>query len=293
MSDSQPQAAPSKPECRVCRYIKNSIRNLVTRFYVFIFARPKMQRINDEIFQLALRSRGYNNCCDFKTTGEAIFLRRLSRHRPKLCIDVGANAGRYSEALLMQTDAQVIAFEPLAGPFQSLLALGRRYPNRLIAVNEGLADRRAELELYYGDNNTELASFSCEARQIYYVEAVNTKTVKVPVDTLDNYFHKYRTESFGEIDLLKIDTEGYEYEVLVGAQKTLRHHRPKFVQLEYNWHHLLRDHSFLRLSGLLPGYTPHQVLPHGGGLIKRDSRAPESNIFHYSNFVFVRNDISI
>ena len=37
----------------------------------------------------------------------------------------------------------------------------------------------------------------------------------------------------------------------------------------------------------------HQLLPHGKVLFNIDPKRPESNIYHYSNFVFVRNDLTM
>ncbi len=85
----------------------------IAKIYIFIFARPSTQPLNNLILQLALRGRGYNNCCDPKTTDEAIFIKLLAKNNPTLCIDIGANKGHYSEVLLSETNAVIIAFKPL------------------------------------------------------------------------------------------------------------------------------------------------------------------------------------
>ena len=249
-----------------------------------------MQRFNNRLLLLAWRARGYHNFGNFAATGEQVFLKLLSRHDPRVCIDVGANKGGYSEALLTLTRCVVIAFEPLPQAFQSLVRLQKRFPNRLIAINEGLADRAAELELHFGAGDSPLASFSTEINEIDYVGSENRNIVKVRANTLDTFFQGH-SHDFGDIDLLKIDTEGFEYEVLKGAQNTIRERKPKFVQIEWNWHQLFRGHSLFELASLLPNYVPYQMLPYG--LSKRDSRMPESNIYDFSNFVFVRRDISL
>ena len=56
----------------------------------------------------------------------------------------------------------------------------------------------------------------------------------VPVITLDSYYTKNLKGIFESLDLLKIDTEGFEYEVLMGAQQTILELKPKFIQMEYN-----------------------------------------------------------
>ena len=252
-----------------------------------------MQALNDAVLDLALHGRGYKNDFDPKSSGEEIFLKLLRKHNPQLCIDVGANKGVYSEILLGLTRCKIIAFEPLPKAFNILSRLQTRFPNRLIAVNKGVGDVNAELDLHFGAEDSELASFSREANEIAYVRESNKNTMKVEVTTLDSFFATSTNLDLQQIDLLKIDAEGYEYEVLVGAKETIENRRPKFIQIEYNWHQLFKAQSLYKLASLLPNYVPYQLLPYGTGLSRVDARRPESNIYHYSNFVFVRSDVTI
>ena len=45
-------------------------------------------------------------------------------------------------------------------------------------------------------------------------------------------------------------------------------------------------------SKFLEGYDLYQLLPFGKKLIRVDPIRPETNIFHLSNFVYIRKDIS-
>jgi FkbM family methyltransferase len=262
----------------------------VSRAYMALLARPSGQPLNDAILHLALRARGYNNFSDPRATGEDHFIDLLASTSPTLCVDVGANRGAYSAALLTRTNARVIAFEPLPGAFEALSTLASRHPGRLQAVNMGVGARCETLTLHHGTDDSELASFSPEVQGLDYVGRHNVHALDVPVVTLDSYFAGPEGAGVEAIDLLKIDTEGFEYEVLLGARETLARLRPRFVQIEYNWHQLFRDCSLRKLAGLLPGYVAYQLLPHGGGMVRRDVDRPESNIPYFSNFVFVRAD---
>jgi hypothetical protein len=117
--------------------------------------------------------------------------------------------------------------------------------------------------------------------------------MKVEVVTLDRFLETATGLDLRQIDLVKIDTEGYEYEVLLGARETIEKRKPKFIQIEYNWHQMFKAQSLFTLASLLPNYVVYQLLPHGTGLNRVDASKPESNIYHYSNFVFVRSDIRI
>ena len=263
---------------------------ILVSVYIFIFARPRLQKINRLILRAALRGSGYNNFSSIKLSGEDAFIDALCKTSPKLCLDIGANKGGYSDQLLKKTNSFVFAFEPLPKAYKSLSELKEKYPNRFDCANIGLSSSDGVLALSYGDEDSELASFSQEINGINYVGCHNINQMDVQVYSLDSYYKKYLAGRFNELDLIKIDTEGYEYEVLLGAQLLIEELRPKFIQIEYNWHHLFRGHTLKMLSEILPHYDPYQLLPYGRGLIWRDASLPETNIFHYSNFVFVRND---
>ena len=269
------------------------IYNFISKFYVYIFARPSTQFVNNAILHLALRGRGYVNFGDSKATGEAIFIDLLAKTNPKLCIDIGANKGHYSETLLLKTGGYIVAFEPLPKAFESLSRLKAKYPNRFEAVNVGVGQKEGVLDLFYGEEDSEHASFSEEVKKVDYVGVQNKNIMMVPVTTLDTYFENNLVSEFDSIDLIKIDTEGFEYEVLMGAKNTISLFKPKLIQIEYNWHQLFRNHSLQKIAELLPDYSAYQMLPHGSGLIKRDLSRPESNIYHYSNFVFIRDGFYI
>lgn len=275
--------------CALARQTFNCIYQAFSKLYLFLFARPSTQKFNDLVLQLALRGRGYNNCCDHASTGEATFIRMLAKTNPKLCIDVGANKGVYSKVILETTQADVFAFEPLPKAFEQLKSLELAYPGRFVCKNVGIGDKSATLELFYGTEDSELATFSKDVNQIDYVGSHNVNKMCVPIISLDSLLDEL-VEKHKSIDLLKIDTEGYEYEVLVGAQKTISILKPRFIQIEYNWHQLFRLQSLRSIANLIPDYYAYQMLPFGGGLVLRDLNSPESNIYHYSNFVFIRKD---
>jgi FkbM family methyltransferase len=251
-------------------------------------ARPSMQVINNIFLHLALQGRGYNNCCDPKISGELFLIKTIAKNNPKLCIDVGANKGLYSKNLLEWTGADVIAFEPLRGPYTTLNKLKDLYGNRLHAYNFGIGAKDESLDLYYSEEATELASFSPEVNGVDYVGKHNVNKIQVEVITLDRFYESFLKERYNKLDLLKIDTEGFEYEVILGAKTLIDKLKPNFIQIEFNWHQLFRNKTLKSFQDLLPDYELAQLLPHESGMVRRDANKPEVNIFHYSNFVFIR-----
>jgi FkbM family methyltransferase len=286
---------------------------MLNKILHFIYARPSMQRHNNRRLKFALRARGYDNCCDFKASGEQFFLNFLAKQYPvNLCIDIGANKGEYTQIILSaMPTAQVIAFEPQPIACESLKKIQSEFKNRLTIVNKAVGEKPSYMDLFYREKASGLASFYKEnasglthlnnktikdttnINDLHKIAKINRlKKIKVKVVTLDSFVtskeFKFKPK---EIDLIKIDTEGYEYEVLLGMKKIISKIRPKFIQIEHNRHHLFKNQSLYMHALLMTGYTPYQLLKYG--MQKINPLSSESNFFHYSNFVFVRNDISI
>ena len=247
------------------------------------FSRPEASSLNDVLLSCALRARGYNNFRSDAESGEEFFLTKiLAPTNPKLCIDIGANVGNYSAMLLEFTQARVISFEPLPKAFVELEKKISTYGTRAILENKGIGEKNEKLVIHYSNEATSHASFSVEVKNVPYVK--NDRQVEVDVVSLDSYLKKM---DYPKLDLIKIDTEGFESEVLKGATESILRCQPKFIQLEFNWHQLFRNTSLSYFSEILKNYSVFQLLP--GGWIERNPKDPLSNIYHFSNFVFVRH----
>ena len=149
-------------------------------------------------------------------------------------IDVGANVGLFTLALRSASALPIIAYEPQ--PFLSKLLRSNIAYNRLTNVELRMmacgADR-GEIAFSTGLNGSVVPQTASakepSADQSGGVGDLEAEVksaqvggvVKVPVVTLDeNLAH------LEKIALLKIDCEGYEFEILRGAQKLLQRHRP-------------------------------------------------------------------
>lgn len=263
----------------------NYLGKLAVKSYSHLASKKRFQNINDKILNVALRCRGYNNYLDYESSGEKYFLENvLPSIKPTVCIDVGANIGTYASLLLQNTEANIYSFEPLKESFESLLSLKTAFPTRFFPINNGVGEKNETLSIYYNDESSTLASFVEATNNVSYVK--NEKTQKIHVISLDSFFMDGIVK---EIDFIKIDTEGFEYQVLLGSQRIIDQFKPKFIQVEYNWHQLFSGQSLLALSKLLDEYQPCQLLK--DRLEIRDPKDPLANIYLFSNFIFVRNDL--
>lgn len=149
-------------------------------------------------------------------------------------IDVGANVGLFTLALRTASSLPIIAYEPQ--PFLSKLLRSNVAYNRLAGVELRMVAcgaGRGEIAFSTGLNGSVVlqtdAAKAPPAGQSggsgdLEAEAKSAQVggvVKVPVVTLDEDLAHLE-----KIALLKIDCEGYEFEILRGAQKLLQRHRP-------------------------------------------------------------------
>jgi len=121
-----------------------------------------------------------------------------------------------------------------------------------------------------------------------FVGKSNRNKIKIEVKKLDDISSLFKKR----IDFIKIDTEGYEKNVLDGAVKLLKKHKPKFIQLEFNWHQLIKNQTLRNLSKLIYFSDVYRILPNNFGIIKIDPSRPENNIYHLSNYIFINKNIS-
>lgn len=136
----------------------------------------------------------------------------LGAASPITAFDVGANKGQTIDALTSAfPNATIHAFEPSPQTFAQLAPLAS---NRIRLNQCGVGSAAGELEFNENDQSA-LSSFLPLGPGGW---GSITGTVKVPVTTIDEYASKNRID---HIHLLKIDTQGFDLEVIKGASKMM------------------------------------------------------------------------
>tara|TARA_R110002049_G_scaffold72490_2_gene187098 strand:+ start:111148 stop:111879 length:732 start_codon:yes stop_codon:yes gene_type:complete len=149
-----------------------------------------------------------------------------------LCIDIGGNKGQTVE-LFQSTfrDPTIHVFEPtsrLASLIQS------RFQPPAVTVHQlavGDAEGEADLQCYSADDMNSLLTLNTHSHELF--EGVKaTGTERVRVCRLDDYLAEVGLAS---VDLLKIDTQGFDGRVLRGAANLLNGGSVKAVMVEMNF----------------------------------------------------------
>lgn len=142
-------------------------------------------------------------------------------------IDIGGFKGDWTvEILKYMPNSKVFIFEPNVENFDYLK---QRFSNNqsIEIINQGVGDSCRE-QKYFNlksfDGVREMSGFV--KREIYDNYEFDELDIEiVNLDSLDI--------SNEEIDFLKIDVEGYEYNVISGMKEMLKNSKVKFIQFEY------------------------------------------------------------
>ena len=242
------------------------------------------------ILHFSLKISGYKNFGNFYDTGEDYIFNLIKKHKIKKCLDIGAHVGKFSKKLLENKDINVIAFEPMKKTYLELKKMEKSYKNQFRCFNIALSNRIENTKIFYTNPSSQLSSIAINLNKINFLKNKKVKKQNIKTNTLDNFVLKNKKLFEKKIDYIKIDTEGNDLKVLIGASKTILKHKPKLIQIEMNYHYLFSGENLYQFSKLLKGYEVYQIMPFNNGLLKIDPSRPENNIFHLSNFFFKKKN---
>ena len=204
-------------------------------------------------------------------------LKVLSNHlKPdSVFIDIGANFGLYSliASQYISEKGTIFSFEPFPENYKSLCTnLSLNNLQRITAENTAVGSETGTLKLYYNSQEKNLGMVSSNQTQ-------NSDFMTVNKTCLDDYL---KSKSLEKITFIKIDVEGFEYEVLQGMKQTLQQYNP-IILIE-----VLDSKSENEVSN-----KPHELLCEMG--YKRFFIDDNGNLLSYSqnqerkNYLYKRN----
>jgi FkbM family methyltransferase len=200
---------------------------------------------------------------------------RLNSHNVDLVLDVGAAVGAYAKELRrFGYEGRIVSFEPLTAAFAVLRTASESDP-LWVAVKSALGDEDSETEINVAgnsDSSSLLPMLETHRGVAPHANYVGVETIRV--QRLDDAARaEVRTASS---PFLKIDTQGFERDVLLGAKETL----PQVVGIEIELSFvplyegsMLADEAISHLYSLgfsLDGVEPGLRHPETGKLLQAD-----------------------
>jgi FkbM family methyltransferase len=152
-------------------------------------------------------------------------------NQDSIVIDAGANVGTFSIfAASIATHGHIYAFEPTASTFSLLEKNAQNFPYNITCVNSGLGEAVSEknilnLGMGSGGNVIEDSPFYKNSN------ADEGKLEKVTIITIDQFVAE---NNIPRVDFIKIDTEGYEANILRGAAETIKKFKPVIAMSAYH-----------------------------------------------------------
>ena len=166
-------------------------------------------------------------------------------------IDVGANIGEFSliAAEKVGPSGKIVAIEPL---FETVTSLKENLElngfQNFTILECAVGSKSSKMTLYKKNINATLGMLDPITGEDNMV-----KSTKINVETIDNIIS---SEKIDKVRMLKIDVEGYEYEVLLGCQDSFRQNKIDNILCEIHKKYLEKKgikeniiYSFLKENG--------------------------------------------
>lgn len=183
--------------------------------------------------------------------------------------DIGANVGVYSILASVNAGAKSITVEPIPVTYNHLNANVKinNAEDLILTIQAGVGDEESMLRFTKNNDTTN----SVALNQL----EDDGNTVLVPVKKMDDIFNT-ATPS-----VLKIDVEGFEWQVLHGGQRILSDNALKAIIIEINGSGEAYGISNDAIHSFLTGYNfaPYSYNPFHRRFIKQDTYGDDNTIY--------------
>ena len=195
------------------------------------------KRINKILRFLGLELSRYYPEMEQKTFDE-IYKEILKKERI-IIFDVGANQGQSIVRFNgLFNSKEIHSFEPIDFEYSKMIdkfkdmkfvkinnyALGEKLEKKSFYINEYTGSS----SFYDTQKNTNWCKLRSKQHNINPINFTKEKRI-IDIETIDNYC---RSNNVNNIDILKIDTQGYEDKVLQGASNLINNKSIKFIEFE-------------------------------------------------------------
>jgi FkbM family methyltransferase len=174
-------------------------------------------------------------------------------------IDIGAHKGEFFKYFIKKNKfiKKAILIEPQENKISNLLKMTKKSNMKIIIKNIAIGNSNKQKKFFINQlsssstiKNYDKKSFWLRFKKIilFFSSKIETENKQkfVTVTTLDKVFKDLNLK---KIDFVKIDVEGSEYEVLLGAKKSL--HNINYILIEKQFTNLYKNYSFKKIEKLL------------------------------------------
>ena len=211
----------------------------------------------------------------------------LSKSRTLTVFDVGANIGEYSKKILkINENCKIIIFEPSKRNSRILKKKFKNFLDKVKVENLGLNSKNGYFKLYYDKLGSPLASLS---KRSFLGSNLKIKGFeRVQFTTLKKYLARNKIRN---IDLLKLDVEGFELQCLQGAGKYIN--KIKVIQFEFGGCNIETRTFFRDFWCFFSKYNfdLYRISPFS--LVKLDKYSENYENFLTTNFIAVNRKLNV
>tara|TARA_Y100000591_G_scaffold305927_1_gene303914 strand:+ start:522 stop:1232 length:711 start_codon:yes stop_codon:yes gene_type:complete len=182
---------------------------------------------------------------------------QLGLEKPIMLIDVGAHKGEYVSSIKKNfLIEKIFAFEPNIDTYK-ILKKNVCNDKNIFTFNYGISDKDGKISF---NKNMESSSSSINdlnknskyfKKKYFFLNFFGSSNVTTKIDIevmrLENFLSNKKINC---IDLLKVDTEGYEYQVLNSLGNQIN--KIKLIHFEHHYDDMIiKDYKFSEISNLL------------------------------------------
>jgi FkbM family methyltransferase len=181
---------------------------------------------------------------------------KKTEYKIKTVVDIGGHQGEYTDLFLKKigTLKKIFVFEPIPYFYNFLI---KKYKNKKkIKILKYAVGEKKIKKIFYQNHHARSSSLKqINKKSIYYkiksflLKKILNKKIIVQQISMDVFFQNKL-----QIDLLKIDVEGNEYEVLNGCKSLFKKNLVNFIYIEILNHSYYQNYSKKKIETLLKKY---------------------------------------
>lgn len=232
------------------------------------------------------RYRGDNDV-DTARNGESVLAKQVLPHC-RIVFDVGSNCGQWAKMALSVNPALTLhCFEPNSSAF-GILQTKLAFPNlHLNEIALGADNREQDFYIYEEAGGTN-GFYYREDIDAFHEQHMKKQTYEV--QSMDFYC---QANGIDAIDFVKIDTEGYELEVLKGMSGLMSRSAVKRIQVEYGAAFIDAGTQLRDLFDFANRYQYSVFKLFSDGVRKAKKYSQSWENYQYSNWLLLSPDTQI